>query len=133
MHVLDTLFAYIIIAKKQYENIEFQGEFNIGPNYEEQINNEKLINMLDTLNVEKFGFRSKLVIENDNKVIHETNTLKLDSSKFRAIYNWTPQISINKAIRLSFDLYYTLYNEPKNVKKEMQQQIINFIEGGFFR
>jgi hypothetical protein len=57
MHVLDTLFAYITIAKKQYENIEFQGEFNIGPNYEEQINNEKLINMLDTLNVEKFGFR----------------------------------------------------------------------------
>ena len=30
-HVLEPLFAYLMIAKKQYEDKSFQGYYNVGP------------------------------------------------------------------------------------------------------
>ena len=44
-HVLEALFAYLLIAKEQYLNSDLAGEYNIGPESEGLITTEKLVTL----------------------------------------------------------------------------------------
>lgn len=42
-HVLEALFAYLLIAKKQYEDIKYEDSYNVGPNDENCITTGNLV------------------------------------------------------------------------------------------
>ena len=83
-HVLDAVFAYVILAAKQWDTVELAGAYNIGPNDESIMANREVI--------EHFEHNSDLQIvdEANGKTFHETHLLKLNSSKFRETFGWAP-------------------------------------------
>ena len=81
-HVLEPLNVYLTIIKKQYEDINFSGYYNVGPDDEDCISTGDLA----TLFCEKWGENLKWVNESENNAPHEANFLKLDSTKIKKTF-----------------------------------------------
>lgn len=93
-HVLEPLYAYMMIAAKQYEDISFAGYYNVGP---------------DDVDCFKTGALVDLFVKNwgndiawENVFVggpHEANFLKLDCSKLKATFGWSPRWNLDMAIK----------------------------------
>lgn len=118
-HVLDALFAYLLIIQKQYEDINFEGNYNVGPNKEDIINTEKLVNIF----CEKWGENLKYCVQNDNGP-HESSYLQLDCSKIKNVLNWKPVWNIEKAVEKVVEFEKVLDCDKE---KYMGKQIKEFI------
>ena len=92
-HVLEPLFAYLLIAEKQYEDAKYSGNYNVGPEYKDCITTGTLAKIF----CEKWGENIKWYSKNNNGP-HEANFLKLDCSKIKATFGWTPHWNVEQAI-----------------------------------
>ena len=92
-HVLDPLFAYLLIAKKQYEDEKYASNYNVGPNEEDCITTGKLTDLFCKYWGENISWENKFV-----SGPHEANFLKLDCSKIKSVLNWKPNWNVEKAI-----------------------------------
>lgn len=91
-HVLECLSGYLLLAKKQYEDKQFSGSYNFGPNDDGCVSTGML--------VQRFCDAWKGVswkVQGDGGP-HEANFLKLDCSKAKALLGWTPHWDIERAI-----------------------------------
>ena len=118
-YVLDALFAYLLIIQKQYENINYQGNYNIGPEDEDIVNTEMLVKIF----CDNWGQDAKYIIQNDNGP-HESKFLKLDCNKMKNTFNWKSKYNINKTVQFVVEF-------EKSLDKElcMENQIKEFIYG----
>jgi len=92
-HVLEPLFAYLMMAEKQYEDSKYQGYYNVGPDDCDCVTTGKLV----TLFCKQWGDGAAWV--NQHEVgPHEANFLKLDCSKIKHIFDWQPSWHIEEAI-----------------------------------
>lgn len=97
-HVLEPLFAYLMILQKQYEDAGYAGYFNIGPDEHDCITTGELA----TLFCEYWG--RGLTWENHSvDGPHEANFLKLDCSRIKKQFNWKPHWTIHQAIKASIE------------------------------
>ena len=92
-HVLEPLFAYLIIAMKQTQNKKYAGNYNIGPNDEECVTTGYLT---DTF-CKKWGGGLSWKSLNDNGP-HEANYLKLDNSKLTDTFGIKPLWHIQETV-----------------------------------
>ena len=92
-HVLDALDAYLLIAKNQYENKEYSGSYNIGPEENDIITTKKLVDIF----CEKWGdgVTWKNSMQNGP---HECKFLKLNCDKIKNVFNWEPKWNIEKTV-----------------------------------
>jgi len=116
-HVLEPLFAYLLIAEKQFENEKYCGNYNIGPEYEDCITTGELT----TIFCNKWGNNLKWETINNNGP-HEATLLKLDCSKIKEKLNWKPIWNIEKAIEKTVE-----FAKDNNISKCMERQILEFI------
>jgi len=92
-HVLEPLFAYLMMAEKQYEDSKYQGYYNVGPDDCDCVTTGKLV----TLFCKQWGDGAVWV--NQHEVgPHEANFLKLDCSKIKHVFDWQPSWHIEEAI-----------------------------------
>ena len=92
-HVLEPLFAYLMMAEKQYEDSKYQGYYNVGPDDCDCVTTGKLV----TLFCKQWGDGAAWV--NQHEVgPHEANFLKLDCSKIKHVFDWQPSWHIEEAI-----------------------------------
>ena len=77
-HVLEPLFAYLMIAQKQYEDGHFAGWYNVGPDDCDCLTTGELV----TLFCDTWGNGLKWIDKYDGGP-HEANFLKLDCSKIK--------------------------------------------------
>lgn len=113
-HVLEALGAYLIIARKQIENRELQGNYNIGPDEADCITVGNLVNIF----CEKWGENLSWECITEENAHHEANYLKLDCSKVKSVFDWKPKWDINMAVEKTVEwakVYFSLLN---SVKKE---------------
>mgnify|MGYP002237434069 CR=1 FL=1 len=75
-HVLEAIFAYLMIVEKQYDNSYFAGNYNIGPDESDCVTTEKLV----TLFCEYWNNAISWYTDDSVKDVHEANRLKLDCS-----------------------------------------------------
>lgn len=120
-HVLEPLFAYLLIAEKQYKNGIYCGNYNIGPNDCDCITTGKLVNIFCNKWNEGINWETKCV-----NGPHEANFLKLDCSKMKNIFNWNPTWNVEKAIEKSVE-FAKAYNNKEDISKIMDIQILEFI------
>lgn len=92
-HVLDPLFAYLLICFKQYENNLLGGEYNIGPVSNECKSTIEIINLFS----KKWGENIKYIY-NTSKTFHEDEYLRLNCSKIKEIMGWKPIWNIDIAV-----------------------------------
>jgi len=92
-HVLEPLFAYLMMAEKQYGDSKYQGYYNVGPDDCDCVTTGKLV----TLFCKQWGDGAAWV--NQHEVgPHEANFLKLDCSKIKHVFDWQPSWHIEEAI-----------------------------------
>ena len=121
-YVLEPLYGYMLLAKKLYEGKkELVGAWNFGPNEESCLKVEELLGK--ALGILK---RGSYVIQRDNKK-HETELLRLDTSKAKNILKWKPVFDIDTTLRLTFDWYRSFYNK-ENVISLTHKQIELFFK-----
>ncbi|KAF1680111.1 CDP-glucose 4,6-dehydratase [Veillonella sp. R32] len=92
-HVLEPLVAYLMIAAKQYDDKAFAGYYNVGPDDRDCFETGKLVDLF----VSKWGDNLKWINKYDGGP-HEANFLKLDCSKIKKIFNWSPKWDLEVAI-----------------------------------
>lgn len=123
-HVLEPLSAYLMIAQKQFEDINYAGYYNIGPNESDCITTAALVEMF----CKKWG--QNMIWKNKfTGGPHEANFLKLDCSKIKTIFGWKPRWSVETAIEKTVQ-WTKCYLEHKDMNKFMNEQIIEFFEEG---
>jgi CDP-glucose 4,6-dehydratase len=126
-HVLDPLFAYLLIAKKQFENNVFSGCYNIGPDESGCISTGQLVDLFCKKWEEKTHNKQIWVNKSDGGP-HETNFLMLDCSKMKAVFGWKTKWSIKTAIEKTIE-WTQCFLTNGNVPLVMDQQIKEYYRG----
>lgn len=116
-HVLDALFAYLLIIQKQYDNNQLSGNYNIGPDNENAINTENLVKIF-CKNCDNQISYELLSIDSP----HESNYLKLNCEKMRNTFNWKPKWDIEKSVQKVIEFERSIEKE-----KSMEKQIQDFL------
>jgi len=117
-HVIEPLFAYILVAQKQYENKDLQGEYNISSSNNDCITTSELA----ALFCKSWGENAKCICHEKANAPHEANVLRLDSSKIGSILGWKSKWDIETAINATVE-WYKAYYMNNDVSHLMERQI----------
>ncbi len=120
-HVLEPLFAYMLIAIKQYDNEELQDCYNVGPDDENCITTGDIVDRFCKL----WGGNAAWKTICDEGP-HEDTYLKLDCSKIKNKLKWQPRWNINGALEKTVE-WYQGYFKGENIKRLMEKQINEFM------
>ncbi len=122
-HVLEPLFAYLMIAEKQYANIEYSGNYNIGPKIENCISTGELADIF----CREWGENISWENISERNAPHEANFLKLDCSKIQSVFGWTPKWNIDKSVKKTVE-WYKEYFAGTNMHDYAIRQIKEYCE-----
>lgn len=120
-HVLEPLYAYLMIAAKQYEDKKFAGYYNVGPDDIDCYQTGALVDVF----VNKWGDGMKWVNKYDGGP-HEANFLKLDCSKLKATFDWKPHWNLDDAIAKVVE-WSKCWIENGDVRACMDKEINDFL------
>jgi len=115
-YVLDPLFAYLLIAMKQFDDKRYQNSYNIGPNEEGGITTEELVGMFCDI----WGEADWCAKCEEGQ--HEAGILKLDCSRFRNMFGWNISQNLFQVMEDTVELYKA-FVEKKNISEIMARQI----------
>lgn len=121
-HVLDAIFAYLLIGSLQKEDKTFQGEYNIGPDIDQTLKTGEL--------VEKMNKNMKFKWEaTGDSIGKESDYLALDNSKIKSI-GWKPVFDTNDKVINSTSYWYNNFingNDMQEVTLEQIKEAINLV------
>lgn len=120
-HVLEPLYAYLLIAAEQAQDCSKQGYYNVGPAEADCIT----VGELATLFCEAWqeGVRWKNVSDEGP---HEASFLKLDCSLIQRVFGWRPMWDIERAVEKTVE-WSKVYRAHEDVKACMERQITEFL------
>ena len=121
-HVLEPLYAYLVIAMKQYEDKKYADYYNVGPNDVDCFQTGALVDLF----VSKWGEGMKWVNKYDGGP-HEANFLKLDCSKLKATFGWSPRWNLDEAMEKIVE-WSKIWLEGGDVRACMDKQISEFLK-----
>ena len=93
-HVLEPLYAYLIIARRQYEDISFSGYYNVGPDECDCLTTGALVGLF----CEKWGRGQCWISLAEANAPHEATFLKLDCTRLKDTFGWKPRWNVDAAI-----------------------------------
>ena len=120
-HVLEPLYAYLMIAAMQYQDIKYAGYYNVGPDDVDCFQTGALVDLF----VSKWGEGMKWVNRYDGGP-HEANFLKLDCSKLKTTFGWKPNWNLDTAIEMVVE-WSKCWVEDGDVRACMNRQILEFV------
>lgn len=120
-HVLEALFAYLMIAKKQMEDNTYCGNYNVGPENVDCLTTGELVSLFCREWEEQTGQKKSWINQSDGGP-HEANFLKLDCAKLKKTFGWSPRWSAEMAVEKIVE-WTKVYFEHGNVEKSMEKQI----------
>ncbi len=123
-HVLEPLFAYMMIAAAQYRDKNFAGSYNVGPAENDNVTTGELAEIFCRSWGENLSWESKSL--NQPK---EANFLKLDCSKIKSTFNWQPRWNVRTAVEKSVE-WYKIFRDGGDIAKCMTNQVTDFTKGG---
>lgn len=123
-HVLEPLYAYLMIAAKQYKDGKYAGYYNVGPDDVDCLQTGALVNLfVDKWNAAT-GDSMKWIDRYDGGP-HEANFLKLDCSKLKTTFGWKPKWNLDTAIEMVVE-WSKCWFEDGNIRDCMDAQISAF-------
>ncbi len=123
-HVLEPIYAYLMIAQKQYEDIKYAGYYNVGPDDRDCFQTGALVDLF----VKYWGEGMKWIDKYDGGP-HEANFLKLDCSKLKKTFGWQPHWDLNIAIEKVVE-WSKCWLTNGDIEKCMNKQIEEFMKVG---
>lgn len=121
-HVLEPLSVYLTIAMEQYENRKCAGFYNVGPDNKDCITTGQLVELFCL----KWGDNMKWHSHYDGGP-HEANFLKLDCSKIKRVFGWSPRWCVEEAVEKTVE-WSKVYLGKGNIPKCMDSQIEEFFK-----
>ena len=122
-HVLEPLFAYLMIAKRQYEDKAFAGWYNVGPDECDCVTTGALVDLLCRSWGEGISWENQA----EANAPHEANFLKLDCSKVKATFGWRPRWHIEEAIRKTVE-WSRVWLAGGDIPEEMDREIREYLD-----
>ena len=126
-HVLEPLFAYLMIAAAQEENPErYAGFYNVGPDECDCVTTGMLAELFGRYWGE--GFATE--IHQDPDAPHEADFLKLDCSMLKKVFGWRPVWHIEEAIEktVEWSREYLAEKKLQEDKSSMSQKMMDCME-----
>ena len=121
-HVLEPLFAYLLIAQCQYINKKCENCFNVGPDESDYVTTGKLADLF----CRSWGNGLTWVDKSDGGP-HEASMLKLDCSLIKSVLNWKPCWNIEKAVQKTVE-WTKAYLNGEDISECMAKQISEYYE-----
>lgn len=121
-HVLEPLFAYLMIAQRQYEDPSFAGWYNVGPDERDCVTTGELVGLF----CEKWGSGASWIDHSEANAPHEANFLKLDCSKLRFTFGWRPRWHIGEAVEKTVE-WTKVWRSGGDVPSVMDRQITEYL------
>jgi len=120
-HVLEPLFAYLMIAAKQYDDKVYAGFYNVGPDDRDCYQTGTLVDIF----VKHWGDGARWIDRYDGGP-HEANFLKLDCSKLKSTFDWKPRWNMEVAIEKVIE-WSKCWIKEGNIRECMDRQINAFL------
>ncbi len=120
-HVLEPVFAYLMIAARQYEDKSLASWYNVGPDDRDCFQTGALVDLF----VKHWGEKARWIDRHDGGP-HEANFLKLDCSKLKSVFGWKPRWNLDTAVSKVVEWTKT-WAENKDVRPVMERQIEEYI------
>jgi len=121
-HVLEPLYAYLMIAAMQCQDGKYAGWYNVGP---DEVDCFKTGDLVDVF-VAKWGEGLKWINEYDGGP-HEANFLKLDCSKLKNAFGWKAHWNLDMAIEMVVE-WSKCWMSGGDVRACMDEQIEKFLK-----
>ena len=122
-HVLESLFVYLMIAAKQYEDHTYAGYYNVGPDDCDCVTTGELVNLF----CKQWGAEAKWESKAELKAPHEANFLKLDCSLLKEAFGWQPRWHIEEVIKKTCE-FSKVWLRGGDIPAEMDREIQEFME-----
>ena len=123
-HVLEPLFVYLEIAEKQYQDRKYEGYYNVGPDDCDCVNTGDLV----TKFCNAWGNGITWINRHDGGP-HEAAFLKLDNSKLKQVFGWTPRWHIDETIQNIVNWTRIYIEHPEQIPEEMDREIAGYVKG----
>ncbi len=120
-HVLEPLYAYLLIAQAQYEDGKYAGWYNVGPDDRDCFQTGALVDLF----VKHWGEGMTWINRYDGGP-REANFLKLDCSKLKSTFNWKPHWNLDMAIEMVVE-WSKCWMEHGDVRECMDREINEFL------
>ena len=126
-HVLEPLFAYLMVALAQYQDSDIASNYNVGPDDESCVNTGDLVTKFcDEWNRNSCEYEMKWVNKHDGGP-HEANFLKLDCAKLKDTFGWKPIWNIDDAMNKLVE-WYSIYLSGGDVIECTNRQIKEYLK-----
>ncbi len=119
-HVLDPLYAYLMIAAAQYDDMAAAGYYNVGPNESDCLTTGRLAEIFCETWGKGMTFEC---LKKDGP--HEANFLKLDCARLKAAFGWAPRWSAQTAVEKAVE-WTAVYADGGDAAAKMDEQINEF-------
>ena len=120
-HVLEPVYAYLMIAAMQYSDGKYAGYYNVGPDDRDCFRTGALVDLF----CKHWGNGMKWIDRYDGGP-HEANFLKLDCSKLKKTFGWQPRWDLDTAIAKVVE-WSRAWVAGENVREIMNAQIKEFL------
>lgn len=121
-HVLEPLYAYLMIIQAQFEDGQYAGWYNVGPDDCDCLATGKLVDIFCKAWGEGQSWKN-VSIEGP----HEAQFLKLDCSKLKSIFGWQPRWHIGEAVEKTIE-WAKAWRDNEDIAAVMDQQIGSFMQ-----
>lgn len=124
-HVLEPIVAYLMIVKAQYENRNYAGSYNVGPDETDCRSTGELVTLFCDVWSRMTGHDISWINQFDGGP-HEANFLKLDCSKIKASLGWRATWHVEEAIEKIVE-WHIAYLHQHDAAGCMDRQIRAFL------
>jgi CDP-glucose 4,6-dehydratase len=119
-HIFDLLNGYLVLSKKIYNNNEYNGSWNFGPNKSHVTAQDIIFRLIKIMNIKKM-----ILIKIDKKY-KEAGLLSLKINKSKKFLKWKPKLSLDETIKMTAAWYRYYINDKKDIEKYSKKQVENY-------
>ena len=121
-HVLEPLFAYLMIAAAQAKDIKYAGNYNVGPDDCDCVTTGELADLF----CKAWGPEAKWENQAEENAPHEANFLKLDCSKLKSVFKWHPRWHMDDTMEM-ICAWTRVWINGGDIPAEMDREISVFL------
>lgn len=117
-HVLEPLIVYLKIAQLQYEDPQFAGSYNVGPNEDDYVTTGRLAQLF----CDAWGDELTWIHHQEEHAPHESKVLRLDCAKLKSQIEWHPCWNVQEAVKHSVN-WYKVWHNKGDLLQEMKHEL----------
>ena len=125
-HVLEPVAAYLRLAAMQYENGEYAGSYNVGPEESDCLTTGGLVELFCDKWEKQTGYRPIWTNGKESRGPHEAGYLKLDCSRIKERLGWHPVWNMERTMEMLTE-WYAEYLRNGDIQARMERQISCFL------